>query len=448
MWKLVLTVLILIVPATVIRGQTQFRISYDATIPTSLRATVQAATERAAAAWTRVLRDDVTVSLTIFWEFNETSIRKASGSTRYARRPYADLMAAMKLDASSADDVLAVNNLPSGSIPVYLNYTSDNPNGPGSAVPYLDNNGDGNNTIVRVPLALEKALGMRNPTAEGEDGNILFNGALDWDYDTRDGRIADDVFDFEVTALHELGHILGFTSRIDSRLNLCAQRGQAAVAYDFITPMDLFTYSEDSAFFGAVDWSIDKRARYFSLDAGITSIQPFATGLQLAGCDGGGSGYTRGHWQNRNFGETAIGIMDPATIPFQTITANDLQVMDVIGWDTGIPLTELVGFNVADGRSQVQWRQVADSPNYSILASSNLKHAFSSVARVSGNAWSGDLPALPNTRLLLVQANPPAKRAANAFKAVKPIHFNPEAHCDSEACACHHHAVDSPNPAK
>ena len=443
MWKLVLSLFVLVLSAMVVCGQPQFSITYDTTIPTTLRPAVQAATERAAAAWSRVLRDEVTLNVTILWEFNETSTRKASGSTRYARRPYADLVTAMQRDVSSADDALAVNNLPNGSIPVYMNYTSDNPNGPGSAVPYLDNNGDGNNTIVRVPLALEKALGMRNPTAEGEDGNILFNGALDWDYDTRDGRIADDVFDFEVTAIHELGHILGFTSRIDSRLNLCAQRGQAAVAYDFITPMDLFTYSEDSAFFGAVDWSIDQRARYFSLDAGITSIQPFSTGLQFAGCDGGGGGYTRGHWQNRNFGDAAIGIMDPATIPFQTITANDLQVMDVIGWDAGIPLTELVGFNVADGRSQIQWRQVANSPNYSILAGSHPKRAFSSVARVSGNAWSGDLPAFPNTRLLLVQANPPAERAATAFKAVEPIQFNPEAHCDSEACACHHHAVDS-----
>lgn len=447
MWKLVLSVVVLVLPVMVVRGQTQFDISYDTTIPTSLRPAVQAASERAAAAWSNVLRDDVTVSLTISWEFNAAIERKASGSIRYARRTYQELVNAMQADVSSADDVLAVNNLPLTSIPVYLNYSSDNPNGAGSAVPYLDNNGDANNTQVRVPLALEKALGLRDPEGTVEDGSILVNGALDWDYDTRDGRIPDGFFDFEVTIIHELGHLLGFSSRIDTRLNLCTQRGLAAASYDFITPLDLFTYSEDSAFLGAVDWSIDQRTRYFSLDGGLTSIQPFSTGIQQNGCDGGGDGFTRGHWQNRNFGEKAIGIMDPATVPFQTITANDLQVMDVIGWDAGIPLTDVVGFTVENGRTQVRWQQVAGSPNYSVLASDNPRRAFHSVAQVSGNAWSGDAPAFPNTRLLLVQANPPAERAA-ALKATTSIGFNPEAHCDTEACACHYHAVDIPGSQK
>jgi len=446
MWKLVLSVVLLVLPAIAVHGQTQFRISYDTTIPTTLRPAVQAATERAAAAWTRVLQDDVSVSVTIKWEFNQTSERKASGSTRYARRAYATLVNAMREDVCSADDVLAVNNLPRGSIPVYMNYTSDNPNGAGSALPYVDNNGDGNNTFVRVPLALEKALGLRDPLAQEEDGSILFNGSLNWDYDTRNGAISDGFFDFEVTAVHELGHILGFTSRIDSRLNLCAQRGQAAVSYDYLTPMDLFTYSEDSASQGAVDWSIDQRPRYFSLDAGRTALQQFSTGIRLSGCGGGGDGFTRGHWQNRNFGETPIGIMDPATVAFQTITANDLQVMDVIGWDAGVPLAEILSLRVGDGRSQVQWRQLANSPNYTILAADGPTHAFSSLARVSGNAWSGELPAFPNNRLLLVQANPPAERAGNAVNAAKLLRLNAEVECDSEACACHHHAVDVRDP--
>jgi len=437
-WKLVLILSAFSLSAF---GQTQFNLSYDTTIPTALRASVQSATERAAAAWTRVLRDEVTVNVTIRWEINEVSQRKASGSTRYARRPYEDLVQALREDISSADDVVAFNNLPVGSIPVYLNYTADNPNGAGSATPYVDDDGDANNTFVRVPLALEKAIGLRPPEGEGEDGNILFNGALDWDFDTRDGRIEDGVFDLEVTAVHELGHILGFTSRIDSRLNLCDQRGQAAVDYDYLTPMDLFTYSAESAALNAIDWSIDERALFFSIDGGRTPGQPFATGLRLAGCAGGGDGFTRGHWQNRSASQTPIGIMDPATVAFQTITSNDLQVLDVLGWDAGAPLTEIVDSLLVDRRPLFRWRQRSGSSNYTVLGSGSLTRPFTPIAEVSGTRWLGGGQAADKARLLLVQANLPAsRRPVPANKSTRLSRV--KVACDSEACACLHHAVD------
>ncbi|MCH5376876.1 MAG: hypothetical protein JJ992_23155, partial [Planctomycetes bacterium] len=58
---------------------------------------------------------------------------------------YLQVTNALTADATSVNDSTAVSNLPIGTdLDVYINYTSNNPYGSGSATPYLA--ADGRNT--------------------------------------------------------------------------------------------------------------------------------------------------------------------------------------------------------------------------------------------------------------------------------------------------------------
>ena len=96
----------------------------------------------------------------------------------------------------------------------------------------------------------------------------------------------------------------------------------------YMTSMDLFRYSVESAELGINDLSVGKAA-YFSLDGSQTD-------LELS--EGSGHDYQGSHWKNREVGN-GLGVMNP-TIALNerwTISQNDLLVMDAIGWDVVDP---------------------------------------------------------------------------------------------------------------
>ncbi len=98
----------------------------------------------------------------------------------------------------------------------------------------------------------------------------------------------------------------------------------------FMTSMDLFRYSEESANLGINDLSIGNDT-YFSLDGS-------QTGLGLS--KGTLYDYQGSHWENREHGN-GLGVMNP-TIALNErweISENDLLVMDAIGWDVVNPGT-------------------------------------------------------------------------------------------------------------
>lgn len=285
----------------------------------------------AAARWSALLDDDVTVNLTVGFNPLDPGIL---GQARSAQQLYSydTFRTALAADIRSGYDTRAVGSLASGStFGMLLNRTANSPAGAGSATPFVDNDGDANNAAVRIATAQAKALGLAPtpPALTGClgpcDGFIQFSSNYRFDFDAHDG-ISADAFDFVGVAAHEIGHALGFISGVDVLdFNSSAPDFHGDSEFTYVSGMDLFRYSMDSAAAGVLDWTADARAKYLSLDGGLTPVAPFSTGIVH------GDGRQASHWKDDLF----IGLMDPTAGMGELlqITQNDLLAMDVIGWD-------------------------------------------------------------------------------------------------------------------
>jgi hypothetical protein len=313
---------------------------FDASTTTNGAAALQAF-EQAAVFWENIFSDDINVNLSIGYN-DAFSSPYTLGSTLSAKANYytEGVYYYLGQDATSADDITAVNNFGSGcdrSQGTPGNYCAVQFLDIENNVTTLDNDGSVDNYIVAVNQATAKAMGIANENTflnpDGSikvDGSISFNTAYDqrFDFDSSDG-IGAGMIDFEGVAIHEIGHALGFTSGVDL-FDLIYHSGSYDPTLD-LDPyvnahvLDLFRYSDESLTYGrgVKDFRPDA-ASYFSLDGGITDIAPFSTGRH------GGDGQQASHWKD-NLG---LGIMDPtADGGLMEVSAFDLRAFDAIGWD-------------------------------------------------------------------------------------------------------------------
>lgn len=333
----------------------QAALVFDFTFIAGTSAEAQSAFVAAGNRWSALFSDNVVVPLTVGTGSLGAGILAQAGSRRLTGS-YAAVAAQMAADVTSANDATAVASLdPGTSFDMLLNRTSNNPNGAGSATPYLDNDGDANNTSIRLTAANARALGFTfgaGGVAGGCtncDAFIQFSNSLAFDFDPGDG-VAAGAFDFIGIAAHEIGHALGFVSGVDTLdINSPPVNGPFADnQFTFVSTLDLFRYSSESAAVGAIDWTADTRAKYFSIDGGATVGAGFSTGRNF------GDGQQASHWKDSR----GLGIMDPTAARGETlsISLNDVTAFDVIGWDLAMPVPEpsswammIAGFGLVGG---------------------------------------------------------------------------------------------------
>jgi hypothetical protein len=303
--------------------------------------------EMAGRIWSRYLTDNVTLNIQVGVS-NSLGSNVIGGALpgMRASQNYAAYRTALNSGPKSADDNTAISNLPTTSYAANFSYNSST-----AAFAVA-----GAQSTINMTRAVAKAAGMSlTDGSTALDGYILFsdlssataNGQpVRWSYDyTRSNTQAANTLDFLSTAIHEIGHILGFVSGVDQPgwLNFNTTDTMTSMfnvqnQLKFANPLDLFRQSNTTRLTGSIDMSNGATGgeKFFSLDRGQTSLATFSSGLDTTA---GGDGYQASHWKN---GTTSI--MNPTLSLSQrrSIASVDLRAMDVIGWDiasTGINTT-------------------------------------------------------------------------------------------------------------
>jgi hypothetical protein len=272
-------------------------------------------------------------------------------------------------------------------------------------------------STLNVNRANAKAMGLSVSNTSSLDGYILFSNlvgartstgqTISWNYNYT-GTPTSDQLDFLSTAVHEIGHVLGFVSGVDrpSWMTNTIDESQVNAFHDnanqqvrTATPLDLFRYTKSDRremSYGILPGS-SETSRYFSLDSGITKIADFSTGADTFR---GGDGSQASHWKHGVASVMApklrIGIR-------QLVGALDLRAMDVIGWDlqttsAGAQSSSLTG----ESRMLERGAQNAASLASTAINLSTLQsNAISSLATRASQSTSWITSNLTNTSVTL-----------------------------------------------
>jgi len=186
------------------------------------------------------------------------------------------------------------------------------------------------------------ALGF-NCAPGNADATIAFNTDFlpRFDYDSTDG-IGPTKFDFEAIATHEIGHVLGFVSRVDGVDVTLNQGGTATV--DMRLP-DIFRLRPGD---GAAAFPTAPR---IGSPGDFEAVQMFYDGVQelmFSTAVYFGDGNQASHWKADDITGTTIGIMDP-TLGFgqhEEVSVNDERFYGIIGWDRKICFVDCSDGNV------------------------------------------------------------------------------------------------------
>ena len=301
--------------------------------------------EVAAKIWESHLGDDVTVN--IHSEITDQLDPDAVGGALpgfVAQQSYSDIESALSTDAKTSDDTTAVANLP----------TDDK----GKFKVFAQGDEEVKTEKLNLTTANAKALGLIDAHGTGLDGYIAMSDLAampghDWNYDvTRTTTIGSTDVDFLSVVLHEVGHVLGFTSGLDDPGWLStvidgydSKKGEIKIKdsdSNIGNPLDLFRYSDDGLNQGkgdGQDWSLAGDNPYLSIDGGATHLVDFATGEHDIDFQGDGvpehygDGFQASHWAHNPV--NPAGIFDGAITDGvrRNLTEVDLQALDVIGWD-------------------------------------------------------------------------------------------------------------------
>ena len=341
-----------------------FRIVLRATNQLLAQPEVLLAFRRAAARWERILRSDVTIVIDVDYgpeRFGEPYPSNVLGSTasynfsnvteNLAPGPGAgDIVARLKQHATDPQLTALYDAIPlptpSTSIQGELNR--------------------GLLGFVTLQVLGYAAADASTNLPFGRVSSIGFNDILPYDFDPTDG-IASNRFDFEGTALHEIGHALGFTSAVGFSLT---------GSNPLFSPWDLFRVRPEDVEPGesltdGAGFEVAPRVvtpgppttEVLTTENGVTYYQPvqvFFDGLGeyevATGTSTGGDGFQASHWRDDALrppslgADRKVGIMDPNIGPGtrDEITYADIRVLDVLGFEVDYdPPTATVALSVA-----------------------------------------------------------------------------------------------------
>lgn len=200
-----------------------------------------------------------------------------------------------------------------------------------------------NNRFLDLNTTVVKAIGgaatYDADNTLGLDAEITFSSTFNFDFNPTNG-IDLDAFDFIATAIHEMGHALGFVSGVDTYDYIASLNAAGNIynlnQYAVFSALDMFRYSQDPTNLVAgsgpvLDFAVGAPA-YFSIDGGVTQLfgnSLFATGYYR------GDGDQASHFKDAPGCSGQIGIMDPTECFGQLgeITMQDLAAFDAIGWN-------------------------------------------------------------------------------------------------------------------
>ncbi len=279
--------------------------------------------EMASILWGQLFTDEIDVNI-LATSSDELDPNVIGGAIpEFHEQHYALFLQYFEADITSAEDQAAYDALQQGNTVDFL----------------LNDDLVSGNTKLKLTTALAKALGMDEAISLDRyvldestnylDGTIMMNQDFAWDFNyIRDSEAAENTLDFLSVALHETGHILGFTSSLDYSLQQETLYSGRTELSNF-SPLDLFRFSAESLSQNNPDGSVNDLSiggvTWFSPDGGETLTAKMSTGKE-------GDGYQASHWERRY---DPLGIMDP-TLWYQeraSITDLDFLAFDVMCYD-------------------------------------------------------------------------------------------------------------------
>jgi len=230
--------------------------------------------------------DAVTININVgYKEVGGHSIGGALGQSlaNLAIESYPGLTTAIKADARTAADASVVASLPASS--------------PVSGGTWW------------TTTAEAKALGLSPANGSALDGSVGFGASTLFTYGmtATGGTPASGTYDFFSTVLHEITEVMG--------RELLTGTTQGGLAKSYL-PLDLLHYSGTG-----VHTFSSTTAGYFSVDDGTTNLGAFNS---IASGDPGDWASSVARDPFDAFSTSGV---------FETLSANDLTVMDAIGWD-------------------------------------------------------------------------------------------------------------------
>lgn len=320
--------------------------------------------EIAAAYWESVLTNDVTINIGISYVYTDSDFLGSTVSTKmdYSVTDWAAGVAATSSDSQLDRSVVLPTTTDGGGASFVTNGTDAAGNDDAGTLRHVEGTTK-SSTTLSLNTALVKAVGGTAVYAADNvrqlDAEIYMGAEAGYDFDPTDGISQTYLhpdsedgtepwgYDFIGTAIHEIGHALGFTSGVETLDTYAEPNGQAAGSLGgsvndeaIYSAVDMFRYSADASNVvegddAVLDLSVASES-YFSIDGGDTALY----GNRLSTGSSNGDGQQASHWKDGAGCDTAgeIGLMDPTSCSGQTaeVKAVDLAVLDAIGWNTNV----------------------------------------------------------------------------------------------------------------